>query len=224
MIAALRWTLFLGLACGPVLAQDILPRADVPVGCLSTETVQFRGCSVSHYYVCEQAPGHVFEVHVNGRGSMSLTQLDDELNMVLYAEPAERLIIRPDGTQKDPLSFTELMETGRDSYSEVQIINDDMRIEIEGFDSLSGASVVIDGRSLLITDFAYTMKSAAGDLMAKVSGQQFADPARRHIYQGIFIDHLDEAGTVDNSPVDFIAEGEPGFGDLKPLYDCKATT
>ncbi len=202
---------------------------EVPEGCDAFLTVQQKNCGVSHYWRCEKAPeGTVWEVHYDVEGVYSLSVYDREfqwLDSQYYRDGTREHLV---GDAPDPASMSELLESGSDSYAFV--IREDgpegsRDVVHQGYDSLTGRTVEIDGVSLLETEFASTaMDAVSGEEIFAVAGNQYVLVEERLFFLGpdSFLQDGEEMSN-DFSPVRFIRPGEAGFTDMTPLYGCDAS-
>ena len=121
----------------------------------------------------------------------------------------------------DPASFSELIETGLDSW-DFQTESDRFAVTAyRGFDRLTGERVTIDGVTLDETEFEVTVTDGIGEFLWSVSGREFIHRDWRIFLSGVrtVTTRTDEYQT-DGRPVDFIFPGEPGFLSAEPLHDC----
>ena len=218
--------LFLGAALAVLptfaLADDFV----VPAGCQAFLTVQSSGCTVAHYWTCEADPeGHFWRVSVDADGPYFLSQSDAEYRWLQgYGLRAaiERRLIEP---EEDPASLSDLLETGEDTMVfSLERFENGVRYEREyrGFDRLTGAEAVIDGETLLLTDFAYEFDTPDG--VQRVSGNQFLHPDWRLFFGGIETVVLPTGEVFEDNyaPREFLQPGEAGYLSNTPRYDCEA--
>ncbi|MDV7144082.1 hypothetical protein R3X27_15440 [Tropicimonas sp. TH_r6] len=218
------------VACAVTLSASARAETvEVPAGCEAFLTVQQKNCGVSHYWRCEKAPdGTVWEVHYDSEGVFSLSVYDHDfqwLDSQYYRDGTREHLV---GDAPDPASLTELLETGADSYAFV--IREDgpegtRDIVHQGYDTLTGLKVEIDGVELLETEFASTaMDAVSGEEIFAVAGNQYVLVEERLFFLGpdSFLQNGEEMSN-DFSPVRFIRPGEPGFTDMTPLYGCNAS-
>ncbi|MFD0980562.1 hypothetical protein [Tropicimonas aquimaris] len=201
----------------------------VPEGCEGFLTVQMKGCGVSHYWRCEADPEqNTWEAHYTVDGLFSVSVYSPEFQWLdsRYFEDGRREFLVEDGP--DPASLSNLIETGTDSYAFVmrETGPDGIRdIVHQGIDTLSGREVVIDGVTLLETEFSATALDAlSGEEEYSVFGNQYVLPEERLFFLGpdTFVQGMEEQEN-DFSPVRFIRPGEPGFEDMMPRFECEAT-
>lgn len=220
----MRWwaaSLFLVTMTSGAGAQSFFP----PKGCSAFLTVQNRSCNVSLFWRCEAAPaGTVWEANYDAEGPVSVHTYDREyqwLDSYFYEDQiAERLY----EAGPDPISMTELLETGRDTYDFkiLELGGDERRIlRTTGEDVFVGQTVEIDGVKLKTALVNSTITDEQGELVFHSKGFQYVLPEERLFFLG-----KDENtnGTDtwedDNSPVEFVRPDEPGFGSTTPIYDC----
>lgn len=218
----IRLITLLMLISGPLLAQDD-SRYYPPEGCIGVVTVQNRGCVVNNIYTCAaDQPGDSWRLMFNQDGPVFLSKIDYETQWLESYDlfPTRREILRQPAD--DPASLTELLETGIDTYDFIQ--TSEQRVtRVVGFDRLTGEDVVIDGETLLGTEFSARMENSVGrDL--QVSGREFISVKHRRFISGVTtLTQGGESEERDRTPVEFIYPGEPGFFSQTPLYECEAS-
>ncbi|MEM9319466.1 MAG: hypothetical protein AAGA70_10740 [Pseudomonadota bacterium] len=217
------------LASSPAAAPaQTGPTFVVPAGCEAFLTVQSRQCIVSHYWTCPAADpeGTFWRVSLDADGPYYLSQSDEQyrwLRGFSLRSDGESTLVEP---EPDPASLDELFETGTDTM-DFTLRRRDGGVEYDrtytGFDRLTGASVVIDGEELLLTEFAYRYNTEQGTNQA--SGNQFLSRDWRLFFGGIETVTLPDGQIVeeDRSPREFIEPGEDGFLTMLPAYDCGDT-
>jgi len=207
---------------GPVAAQD---RISLPAGCEGYLTVQMKSCVVSHHFTCAGEPeGHQWRVDVIEDGVVYSGLIDSETQWLQSYYPfsgdSEELLPDP----ADPASFTELVETGADTYDfrTLSLIGGEQRYV--GQDSLTGERVVIDGVALLRTEYRIRQIDEAGDVVWRATGSEYISEEWRMFLSGTAEAWTPEDGaySVDDTPVEFVFPGEPGFLTTQPKYGCGA--
>ncbi|SIO18938.1 hypothetical protein [Vannielia litorea] len=210
-------------AAGGAVAQTTSP----PAGCAGFLTVQTRACTVSHYWRCEAAPeGTTWEVSHDIDGPVSQHVYDREFQWVdaFYFQTGTSERLYEPGP--DPVSMTELLETGVDTYDFTTIEQtgeEVVKLNTRGRDEATGKTEVIDG----VTLHTYTVNSETrdenGDLVFSASGKQYVYREERLFMLGqeSYFDGTEE-WQEDNTPREFIFPGEKGFEDFKPRYGCNA--
>ncbi|MEM6637729.1 MAG: hypothetical protein AAF667_17775 [Pseudomonadota bacterium] len=193
-----------------------------PAGCTAYLTVQMKGCLVSNHWRCDAEPeGNSWAGLYTDNGPAVFSQFNNEFQWLAtfpaLGGPSERLA---EGSA-DPLSLTELLDNGLDSF-DFEMEDPEGRTRVRGFDSLTGEEVEIDGERLLITDFQM-IQTRDTDVVAESTGQQYVHPRWRLFFLGQETDTRDGVTVAsDNSPVTFHEPGEPGFGATQPIYGCGA--
>ena len=214
----------LGLvSASPALAQN--PGTfQVPEGCSAFLTVQSRSCLVSHHWRCEGDPeGTHWRVTLDQDGPFYLNYTDAEFRWLQAFDlrgGSRDVLIEP---EEDPASLSELLETGNDTM--VFSIREEraegiFRRDYTGYDRLTGDEVTIDGRTLLVTEFAYQWETGGGP--RQTEGSQFVWPEAGLFFGGIETVTAPSGETAEGnfSPVEFHEEGDPDFLTMTPEYDC----
>jgi hypothetical protein len=212
------------LAAGaPVAAQDGR-LFEVPEGCTAFLTVQSRSCIVSHHWTCEGDPeGTHWRVALDTEGAFYLSYTDAEFRWLQSWD------LRGGGTdtlitpEEDPASLTELFEEGVDSM--IFSIREESALgtfqrDYTGFDRLTGETLTVDGRELLVTEFAYEYGTPEGT--RRTEGNQFVHEGWRLFFGGLETVTLPSGETFEGnySPMEFAEPGEEGFLTTQPQYDC----
>lgn len=209
------------LLAAPALAGTFTP----PEGCTPWLTVQMRSCKVSNHYTCENdAQGDKWRVDFGINGAYFRSRIDYETQWV-ESHNSDGIVELLEPNPADPASFSELLETGLDSYDFSQMKSDGVRENIKGYDRLTGESVVIDGVTLLRTKYDAEIRYDDGTLAWKAQGSEFIHPEWRIFLSGTGQVQID--GNLipkDFTPVDFVFPGEPGFMETIPTYDCESIT
>lgn len=212
------------LLAGPALAGGFTP----PQGCTGFLTVQMKGCMAVNFWRCEADPDQTWTGLFDDAGLASVSVFDDELQWLdayFNYDKTREVTLLP---AADPISVTELMKTGEDRFAfEVESTGGDgaMRLAVTGHDRLTGREVEIDGVGLkeVATRLDITRPDGSSDYSAE--GHQYLWPEMRVFLFGVeTIAAGGPADTYDNTPVDIILPGEPGFGASEPLYECNTVT
>ncbi len=194
----------------------------LPKGCTGYMTVQYRGCAVDLNYTCEAAQGQNLVLSVASDDTTTFRRYDREFRGLetRYFDDGMQIILQE--PEPDPLSLTELLETGVDSYEYSDLVNGEFELTYKGVDTLANTQVTIDGRALEMTEFTMVMSGPDGEVLEQLSGQQFIDLEHRLFFPGIFVDELTGENTTNNTPAAFVYPGEPGFASRVPEFDCDA--
>jgi hypothetical protein len=210
----------------PVLAADERPFSP-PTGCDVYATVQLRNCQIEQLYRCGQdAPGDQWDARLDGEGLYYISKIDSETRWVTNTnlETGEVRNIGP--TESDPASFTDLLNTGRDTFDfETTSNTGDVRRYV-GFDELTGEKTVIDGVPLERTYFESTTYFADGSVAWVSKGNQYIHREWRRFFADTedFENYAGDRVQTAEPPVDFAFPGEKGFLSTKPIYDCDVLT
>lgn len=207
----------------PLAAQQWAPGES----CEGFLTVQSRGCFVTNFWTCGDAPeGYVYRASFDDQGPLVAGAYDIDRNWVdtVFSDGWRERLLYP---LTDPISADELVERGMDAYDFETITNSEdedlsvVRTRIRGVDLLTGNETAIDGIDLLELQYYLTYTNSAGDLYSQGRGRQYFSPEYRLFFAGE--DEWDSGSgyeAYDNTPVDFIEPGEPGFGAQTPVHDC----
>ncbi|MBV7410880.1 hypothetical protein [Maritimibacter sp. DP1N21-5] len=203
-----------------VTAADFAP----PAGCKGVLTVQSRECTLLNLYICE-GDDSIWEATFSADGFDVLAQYSPDYiwrDIAYLWDQSRETFLEP---AEDAPSLAELAKTGVDTFRYTvhrTAPGEDRLLTIVGADMLSGETVVIDGVTLARVDTELQILDDEGTVEYASRGTQYLDVERGLFFWGkdAVLD-ADGAETVyDNSPVDFIEPGEPGFGAAVPLYDC----
>ncbi len=201
-----------------------------PEGCQATLTIQSRGCTVSHYYTCEKDPaGNKWRADYDAQGPYYLSMVDSETQWIESYEldltgskPTIKETLDPN--PKDPASFSELLDTGLDSFDFNLTKETGERTHITGFDKLTGKTAVIDGVTLQQTEYEYTQTDEKGTVLRHAKGNEFVNKDWRMFFSGHSEMQAEDGSWVmiEGAPISFISPGEPGFESTTPLFECDA--
>lgn len=201
-------------------------RFALPAQCEAFLTVQSRECSVALFWRCKDTPKGEFTAATFGpngmesamRYSASYQWLDS-----IYTWDQSREVFTPPAT--DPIDSAELLNNGVDTYKfkmQRTAPGKSYVIRVSGADRLTGETTVIDGFTLdklhtqleiIAADGSVEYKSRGTQYYSRKLGQFFLGPETVFGADG-------EQTEYDGSPVDIILPGEPGFGNITPLFEC----
>lgn len=193
----------------------------MPQGCEGYLTIQNSSCSVSHYFRCdEDQNGEQRRATMDQAGLTYVGRINDE------AEWLESFHLRSGHTERqstvvDPMSLNELLANSVDTWDFSTESREIGTRQYVGFDSLTGESVVIDGVTLLRTQYELTAFDAAGTEMWKSEGAEYVSREWRMFIAGLssYITS-DDRFDSDDTPVEFIYPGEPGYLSVNPKFGC----
>ncbi|KAA9006688.1 hypothetical protein [Histidinibacterium aquaticum] len=216
----MRYAALLCLLAAPAGAQSF----SLPQGCDAFLTVQSRSCTVGHHFVCEGDPEGLQRRAVLGEDGLEFVgAIDAETQWIeshfMTSGHSERLEEAP----RDPASFTELLETGEDTYDFRTISPEIGETRYVGRDGLTGVTETIDGVTLQQTEYSIVVYGPGGEEEWRASGNEWISTDFRMFLSGTStITTPDDEWESDESPVEFIFPGEPGFLSSNPKYDCGA--
>ncbi|MEM6276951.1 MAG: hypothetical protein AAF714_08360 [Pseudomonadota bacterium] len=220
------WASILAVAlAGTAFAQDS-PRAqfELPQGCEAFVTVQYKLCTVTHYYTCEgDADGIQHRVDIDDEGPFFVSTVDSETQWVASNDLRQGVIDRLDPDPLDPASFTELTRTNRDDFDFTTTSEFGETIRYQGRDLLTGETVVIDDVPLLRTDTFARATRADGSMAWESRGNEYIHLDWRLFLAGQSVTRTPETSfQTDDAPVEFHFPGEEGFLDPEPKFNCNA--
>ena len=145
---------------GPAMGQTF----DLPQGCEAFVTVQGKDCTVSHMFTCAQDPeGHTRRADLDEEMITYVGRVDSEAQWIESFHLASGHVERLERNPADPASLTELLATERDTWDFVTQSAEIGPTRYTGEDRLTGQSVVIDGVTLLRTEYEITARDGDGE-------------------------------------------------------------
>ena len=215
----------LTLLAAPAFAQSGPNTFTLPPGCEGYLTVQTKSCSVEHNFICADDPeGWKQRVSLDERGITYIGAVNAEAEWVQSFHPlsghSERLADNP----ADPASFSELIATDSDTYDFTTLSDEIGVTRYVGADTLTGRTVTIDGVELEESTYDITAYDANGTEKWSSRGNEFINRDFGHFFAGTgTITTPDGSFDKDDSPVEFIFPGEPGFLSANPKHGCGVT-
>jgi len=214
--------LFALIAVNPMMVTSAAAQEfSLPTGCEAYLTIQTQSCSVSHHFTCEfDASGEQRRATLDEEGLSYVGKINGEAEWVesfhLRSGHTERLSL-----SSDSMSMTDLLGGEVDTWdftTESAEIGDSRYV---GYDQLTGESVVIDGVTLLRTEYALTSYDAEGNQVWEASGREFVHPDWRMFIGGeSSYSTSDDTFDSNDTPVEFIFPGESGFLSVNPKHGC----
>lgn len=203
----------------PAAAQDTFK---LPEGCDAYVTIQSRECTVSHHFTCTgDLEGHQRRVDLGEEAVLYTGMIDAEAQWISswFPNTAHGEVL--EDSPADPASFSELLATGEDTYDFRTLSDEIGPTRYVGRDALTGATEVIDGVTLRQTEYAIVAYGPDGAEVWRSSGNEWVSEEWRMFLSGTStIITPAETWDSDESPVEFIFPGEPGFLSANPKYDC----
>jgi len=218
-VSALHFLPVLVLIAAPVAAQDLFV---LPEGCEAYVTIQSRECTVSHHFTCTGDPeGTQRRVDLGEEGLLYAGAIDAETQWISSWFPNTGHAERLEDSPADPASFSTLLATGEDSYDFVTLSDEIGPTRYVGRDALTGVTEVIDGVTLRQTEYAIRAYGPDGTEEWRSKGNEWISEDFRMFISGTStVTTPAETWDSDESPVEFIFPGEPGFLSANPKYDC----
>lgn len=212
-------TALLALGPLPAVAQQGFA---LPAGCTGYVTVQMKSCTVSHHFTCTNDPeGLQRRVDLAEDGVTYFGAIDAETQWIesfhVRSGHSERLEDEP----ANRASFSALLADGVDTYDFSTLSDEIGPTRYVGQDSLTGETVEIDGVTLDRTQYTIMALDADGNEMWRSTGNEFISRDWRMFLSGTSTYVTPEdTYEVDNSPVEFVFPGEPGFLSANPKFGC----
>lgn len=204
----------------PSLAGSFTP----PEGCTTFMTVQARQCRVSNHYKCSaDTAGDQWRADFDQQGPFFLSRINGEAEWVESFDLGQISVRQTlDANPSDPASFSELLSTGTDTFAFNLSRDNGEQTRVNGFDTLTGRTVTIDGVTLSETQFEFTETDQNGIVLRQSRGNEYIQPEMRLFFSGPSEWRGPEGDylPMDGSPVQFIFPDEPGFASTEPLFDC----
>lgn len=205
------------LAASPLAAQQF----SLPQGCEAYLTIQSTSCTVSHYFRCaDDADGEQRRATLDEEGLTYVGLINAQ------AEWLESFHLRSGHTERlqssvDPMQMSELLENSVDTWDFSTASREIGTSRYVGMDRLTGESVVIDDVTLLRTEYALTSYDEDGNEAWSSEGSEFVHPEWRMFIGGTstYITSDDQFDS-DDTPVEFIFPGEPGYLSVNPKFGC----
>ena len=209
------------LTSAPLMAQGVM---DMPEGCSAFVTIQYSNCSVSHHYTCEaDAPGEQWRVDVGEEGPYFLGKIDRETQWLESVDLILGIRDLLDADPKDPGSFTDLAQKGRDDFEFSTTSDAGEKMFYRGRDLLTGKTVVIDDVPLLQTETYARATNEDGEIVWESTGNEYIHLEWRVFLSGNYVTRTPEQTTQEESrPVSFEFPGEDGFLTDTPAHGCGA--
>ena len=205
----------------PVQSQSVETFA-LPAGCTAYVTVQSKDCTVDHHFTCEgDVEGTKRRVSLDEEGLTYVGEIDFETQWVQSFHPRSNFTETLAPNPADPASFTELLDTGIDTYDFRTTSDQVGTTRYVGADELTGRTVTIDGVTLEETAYQITAYNEAGDEVWAAKGNEFISRDWRRFLSGTGVVTVPgDSYEKDGSPVEFIFPGEAGFLSANPKHGC----
>ena len=212
---------FLILLATPAAAQTAEVFA-LPEGCEAFVTIQSRSCSVEHHFTCAaDAQGVKRRVSLSEEGMTYLGSTDAETQWLQSFHPFSNHAERLEDAPADRASLSELLASGVDTYDFTTLSDEVGPTRYVGQDRLTGNLATIDDVTLQETEYEITAYGPTGDALWSSAGNEFVSERWRMFIGGTGrVTSAGESFEKNDSPVEFIYPGEPGFLSANPKHDC----
>lgn len=196
----------------PVSAEVFQP----PEGCSPLMSVQHRECSVSLYWDCKGQAGY-WTAAVGEDGPLWITGRTETGQWTEMTYAATSFSLRAVEVLQ-PSDHRNLLAGRIDRYNYTMATPDGAFSETYVGQTDPDGRVVVDGEDLLRISYDYTVKSPEGSVVRSVTGFGYLLGDRPLSIAGSWQSSLGQSGAGE--PVSILTEGEPGFMDMTPQYDC----
>lgn len=195
-----------------------------PQGCEAYLTVQMASCTVSHHFRCAADPADwQRRVDIDEGGITYFGAIDGQTRWMESFHPLTGHSERLAPANPDEANFDELLATGEDSWDFTTLSDEIGPTRYVGRDRLTGETEVIDGVTLERTEFEIVAYDAEGNEIWRGAGREFISRDWRMFLAGTATYVVDgETSESDDTPVEFIFPGEPGFLSISPKHGCGA--
>ena len=211
-----------GLFASMLAAQEETRTFNLPAGCTAYVTVQSKDCSVDHHFTCEGDPeGLKQRVSLTEEGVVYIGSTNFESQWVGSFHPLTGHSERLGPNANDPASFSELTSSGLDTFDFETLSDEIGTSRYVGQDRLTGKTVTIDGIDLEETEYRIRALAPDGTEMWRAEGNEFISRRWRTFFAGTgTVTTPSDSFDKDDSPVEFIFPGEPGFLSANPKHGC----
>ncbi|WP_210528406.1 hypothetical protein [Rubellimicrobium arenae] len=213
------------LLAGPAFAQDTSTDSRTfqpPQGCTAYLTVQMASCTVSHHFRCEGDPeGWQRRVDMDESGITYFGAIDQQTQWMesYHVMTGHSEILAP--SPADPADFDALTANKSDSFDFMTNSAEIGSTRYVGRDRLTGKTVTIDDVPLEQTEYEITAYDGQGNEVWRSAGNEYISRDWRMFLSGKSSNVVGEDVTeTDDSPVEFIFPGEPGFLSVSPKHGC----
>ena len=207
------------LSALPAVAQQTFA---LPADCEAYVTVQSAACTVSHHFTCAGDPeGHQRRVDLDEGGMTYIGSIDAETQWIASFHTITGHSEELEPAPADRASLSELIETGVNTYDFITLSDQIGPTRYVGEDRLTGETVEIDGVTLDRTSYEIRALGPDGTEIWRAAGNEYISREWRMFLAGVgTITTPDGSFESDDSPVEFIFPGEPGFLSANPKHGC----
>ncbi|WP_342077525.1 hypothetical protein [Yoonia sp. SS1-5] len=214
----MRIAIALAFLAAPAAAQEF----SLPAGCDAYLTVQGKSCTVDHHFICSTDPeGHQRRVSLDEEGLTYAGQIDAETQWIGSFHPLSGHAELLEANPAERASLSDLIAQGVDDYDFRTLSEEVGPTRFVGQDTLTGRQITIDGITLDETTYDITAYDDAGNELWHSEGREFISRNWRMFLSGTgTTTSANGSFDKDNTPVEFIFPGEPGFLSTSPKHGC----
>lgn len=200
------------LAACPAAAEVLV----LPATCSPILSVQHRECVVTIYWECDGEDGYSSaDVTQDGIGWITVRGAGGQWLRMTYL-PTNFTYLP--GDTPDPSDHRIVLSEGADTYVYTMTSGDGLYSETYTGTNTLGDAVTIDGEDLRAVRYDYIVTDPAGTPVRALTGTAYFWGERPISIPGPW--QGDHAMSSAAEPVEILTEGEPGFMDTTPKYDC----
>ena len=187
-------------------------------GCVHVVTIQSDACYVRNVVTCPEM-GDGLLVYATGKDGKLVATAFDADGATLFTGPQSAGMLVKDRT--DLFSLAALTTGGTDTYDYTMAARDGAIVRFAGTTTLTGETVEVDGRSLLVT---LTRQTVTPPNAASVESEitAYLDPELALVLTAEARDPATGKVMLRRTPVDFLFPGEDGVLAAEPRIGCKS--
>ncbi len=208
------------LALGVAVALSSAAQAETFVpreGCSHVVTIQSQGCTVRNVVTCPKM-GDGPLVYTTGKDGKVVATAFDADGATMFTGPQDAGMLLKDRT--DLFSLATLTAQGTDSYDYTMTGHDGAEIRFAGTATLTGETVDIDGRNLLVITTRQAV-TPPGSVPVESEISAYLDQELALVLTAEARDLATGAVMFQRAPVDYLFPGEDGALATEPLIGCE---
>ncbi len=206
-VSAILLTAVTGAASAEVLT--------LPDGCTPIASVQHRGCQVSLFWECVGDAGYV-TASADESGMLWATQraASGQWTEMIHMPSGSGYVL---GEVRDPSDHAAIAADGSDAYDyTMDSPNGATSLTYTGTNTNVGPTDV-DGEPVIAVTYDYVMSGPDGPIR-QMQGRAYLWSDALISISGSW--QSSDGASADVDPVEILTQGEAGFMDLTPRYDC----
>ncbi|QMU59403.1 MAG: hypothetical protein GKR98_15140 [Boseongicola sp.] len=215
----------LSVVCFPFAAvasedDQLVQRED----CSPLYTVQQKGCQATHVLQCQYQGDTIYRFENIEDGALVGIDFEtDDFDFLAEWSPTGERTIHGIVANTNPFSFSEMMETGQDTFDQTALVDFQIGLPREstivGQMFRTGEVIDVSGFALERVEFDLTM--GVGGLAMEIVGDMFIDRLTNTLFDGGGV--MTSGGfsmELPGEPVRMLREGDLGFMKNITLFGC----